>query len=172
MKLFSHIAFVILMPMILLSTNSLAELPSTISDISNDDWEIHAEAGIAVYIKLIQETTKTEGTYYLILYVKNIATTQKEYALGGPDDGIRYFYTDAQGVQHDLHPLKSVFIQTRLSEIRIAPSKIITLRVKLDNDDLHFVESHPIQADFLIFDVYTKQKHEIVSLPKTLSTPN
>ncbi len=144
------------------------------STITDDQWETHTDAGVALDMVLYTNATKdSKRIYRMLIYIKNISTVNKTYFYSSYDHGFRYFYTDANGIQHDMHPHIPAAIRsfTGAFSIEIAPGKIAPTWVELTANDLTFVTSHPIQCTFVITDEVTNRAYKVTTFPKTFSIP-
>ena len=151
------------------STSVLANPPDG-SAIPADQWEMHGDAGIALYMALYTETTQdNKQVNHLLVFIKNISATPQDYPLFGRYEGLRFFYTDDKGVQNDLRPPPAFISVTGVFDDKIIPGAILKKEIKLNPTELTFVTSHPIQCSFLMYDPTTKQGHTITSQPKTLT---
>ena len=147
-------------------------LPADEAPIPPEQWETYATEGISVAVVLRTEKSNDKLTDILLIYIKNISTDEKNSASGGHDDGCRIFYTDGDGIRHDLHPINPYNkIVLKLSVHKIPPGDLDIIKIDLSPSDVIFLTSHPIQCNFSVWDSTKNVRNEITTAPKRFYLP-
>ncbi len=104
--------------------------------------------------------------WWLRVYLKNTSDSVKDITVEGQDRGLRFFSTDSQGVQHNLHP-KPLVVSPHT--VKIEPGKIITLHIQISSTDLLFLNANPIQCSIPLHDSATHRTYTLISAPRQFS---
>ena len=105
--------------------------------------------------------------WWLRVYLKNASNSVKDITIMGQDRGLSFFFTDSQGVQHNLHP-KPQIVSPHV--MKIEPSEIMTLHIQISPVDLLFLNANPVQCSIPLHDPATDQTYTLISAPRQFST--
>jgi len=111
------------------------------------------------------EFLSTNQKYRLAIYLKNTSNSAKYFTMSGRDRGFRFFYTDSQGVQHDLHSPSMV---VSASTFPLKTGQVVHLPIDLDSADLAILKANPIQCSIQLGQVTTDES-TLTSSPRQFS---
>jgi len=134
-------------------------------EVSNDQWESHPEAGVAVAVLLKSQYKNNQNIYILTAYIKNTSNIEKSIFSG--ETAVRFFYKDENNVQHYLRDVPDSF--SHATSYGIDPGHIVINPVTLTPQELNFVTSHLIQVECHLSDVgHPDASYTVISSPKQL----
>jgi hypothetical protein len=138
-------------------------------DLPDSAWELYGEGTDFASVLMLDKSNQPD---YLTVYLRNHTSSPIQIFSSGPI-GFQLFFTDSQGVSHDLHPYTLDYYTRPHSAVVeiVTPGAICSFQIGLSAADAAIMKSYPLQCRFRIINTDTKATYNIVTSPKTYSFP-